>query len=85
MAVSPTERSWPPRSPDLTACYFFLWSFVKDNVYVPPHHFQRHYQNCREHINTAIRSGAQDMLEKVWREWKYRVDICRVTRGAHIE
>jgi hypothetical protein len=27
---------WPPRSPDLTPCDFFLWGFVKDSVYVPP-------------------------------------------------
>ena len=27
---------WPPRSPDLTPCNFFLWWFVKDSVYVPP-------------------------------------------------
>jgi len=20
-----------------------------------------------------------------WREWEYRLDICRITRGAHIE
>jgi len=26
---------WPPRSPDLTPCYFFLWGFVKEAVYVP--------------------------------------------------
>ena len=31
--------TWPPRSPDLTVCSFFLWGFVKD-------HFQRRYQNC---------------------------------------
>ena len=46
-------------------------------------HFQRHYQNCREHINTAIGNVTQDVLETVWREWEYRLDICRVTRGAH--
>ena len=28
--------TWPPRSPDLTMCDFFLWCAVKDNVYVPP-------------------------------------------------
>ena len=28
---------WPPRSPDLTPCDFFLWGFVKDSVYVPPY------------------------------------------------
>ena len=31
-----TFCTWPPRSPDLTVCDFFLWGFVKDNVYVPP-------------------------------------------------
>ena len=26
---------WPPRSPDLTPCDFFLWGYVKDNAYEP--------------------------------------------------
>ena len=25
---------WPPRSPDLTACDFFLWGYLKSKVYV---------------------------------------------------
>jgi hypothetical protein len=28
---------WPPRFPDATPCDFFLWGYVKDQVYVPPH------------------------------------------------
>ena len=24
---------WPPRSPDLTPCDFFLWGFIKSKVY----------------------------------------------------
>jgi hypothetical protein len=28
--------TWPPRSPDATLCDFFLWGYVKDQVYVPP-------------------------------------------------
>jgi len=27
---------WPPRSPDLTPCDFFLWGYVKDSAYKPP-------------------------------------------------
>ena len=79
--------TWPPRSPGLTVCGFFLWGFVKDNFYVPPphHHFQRHYHNCGQHINTAMGNVTQDMLERVCRKWEYRPDIYRVTRGAHIE
>jgi len=26
----------PPRSPDATPCAFFLWGYVKHQVYVPP-------------------------------------------------
>jgi hypothetical protein len=25
------------------------------------------------------------MLTRVWQEPEYRIDVCRVTRGAHIE
>jgi len=25
------------------------------------------------------------MLTRVWQEFEYRIDVCRVTRGAHIE
>jgi len=25
------------------------------------------------------------MLKCVWQELEYRIDVCRVTRGAHIE
>ena len=27
----------------------------------------------------------QLMLTRVWQELEYRIDVCRVTRGAHIE
>ena len=26
-----------------------------------------------------------NMLMRVWQELEYRIDVCRVTRGAHIE
>ena len=26
-----------------------------------------------------------DMLQTVWKELDYRVDVCRITKGAHIE
>jgi hypothetical protein len=33
----------------------------------------------------AIETITADMLEKVWKECDYRVDVCRITKGAHIE
>jgi len=78
-----TFCTWPPRSPDLTVCDFFLCGFVKDNVYVPT--LPKTLPELRERINTTIGNVTQDMLERVWQEWEYRLDICRIKRGAHIE
>jgi len=82
-ATDNTFCTSPPRSPYLIVCDFFLWGFVKGNVYVPP--LPKTLPELRERINTAVGNVTQDMLERVWREWEYRLDICRVIRGAHIE
>jgi len=39
------------------------------------------------HIDTIFKflPHALNMLTRVWQELKYRIDVCRVTRGAHIE
>jgi len=34
---------------------------------------------------TAIETITADMLQTVWNELDYRVDVCRITKGAHIE
>jgi len=64
-------------------CDFFLWGFVKDKVYAPP--LPKTLPELRGRINTAIGNVTQDKLGRVGREWEYRLDICRITRGAHIE
>ena len=30
------QVEWPPRSPDLTPCNFFLWGYLKSKVFVSP-------------------------------------------------
>jgi len=74
---------WPPLSPDLTSCDFFLWRFVKDSVYVPP--LPMSLKELRDRITHALQTITADMLHRVWDEFDYRVDVCRVTQGAHIE
>ena len=73
---------WPPRSPDITPLDFFLWGYVKDRVYathVPD------LNTLRRRITDAVASITQEMLHNVWREVEYRLDVLRVTRGAHVE
>jgi len=35
-------------------------------------------------IRTAIETITSDMLQ-TWNELDYRVDVCRITKGAHVE
>ncbi len=36
-------------------------------------------------ITEAVATIDNAMLERVWHELDYRLDVCRVTDGAHIE
>jgi hypothetical protein len=36
-------------------------------------------------IKTAVESVDEGMLRCVWNELDYRIDICRVTKGSHME
>jgi hypothetical protein len=62
---------------------FFLWGFVKDSVYVPPLPTSIH--EIRDRITHALQAITADMLHRVWDEFDYRVNVCRVTQGAYIE
>jgi hypothetical protein len=36
-------------------------------------------------IIVAVKNIDSPMLTRVWQALEYRIDVCRVTRGAHIE
>lgn len=74
---------WPPRSPDLSPCDFFLWGYVKGLVFVPP--LPANIEELKQRITAALETVTEDMLQRVWHELEYRLDVCRVTGGAHIE
>ena len=66
---------WPPlRSPDLTICDFFLWGYMMNRVYVPP--LPATVDELQEHITAAVNSVMPDMLQRVWSELDYRIDVC---------
>ena len=57
--------------------------YVKDQVYVP--HLPPSIPELKVRIRTAIETITTDMLQTVWNELDYRVDVCRIKKGAHIE
>jgi len=73
----------PPRSPDVIPCNFFLWGCVTDQVYAPP--LPASIPELKVRIRTAIETITADMLQTVLNELDYRVDVCSITKGAHIE
>ena len=66
--------------PDLTPRDFFLWEFVKRLVSIP-----RKVDEPNTQITEAVATTDNAMLGRVWQELDYRLDVCRVTNGAHIE
>ena len=74
---------WPPRSPDLTVCDFFLWGYIKDKVYVPP--LPTNLEELKIRIKDAVNAVTPDLISNVWEEFDYRIDVCRAAGGGHIE
>jgi hypothetical protein len=55
-----TGIAWPPRSQDLTLLYFFLWGFVKDQVFVT--HLPADVAELRTQITGTVAEVTPEML-----------------------
>jgi hypothetical protein len=45
----------------------------------------RDLADLKARIIAAVKNIDASMLTRVWQELEYPIDVCRVTRGAHIE
>ena len=70
-------------SSDLTPRDFFLCGFVKRLVDMP--FSPRDVDELKARITEAVATIDNLMLGRVWQELDYRLDVCRVTNGAHVE
>ena len=59
-------------------------SSVEDRVFVPALPVSLNELKKRI-ITAAVASVDDDMLRSLWTELDYRIDICLVTKGSHIE
>jgi len=57
--------------------------YVKDQVYVPP--LPASIPELKVRLRNTIATITADMLQTVWNELDYRVDVCRITNGTHTE
>ena len=73
---------WPPRSPDLAPCDFFLWGYPKSRVYVT------NPTNLQEPINNIyheIAAPSPETLMKITETTKKRALFCQNNRGGHLK
>lgn len=73
---------WPPRSPDLTPCDFFLWGFLKAKVYAQK---PSTLEELKTLITSSIRDIDQEVIDKSLLEYRNRLEKCVEVGGAHIE
>jgi len=67
------DLHWPPRSPDLSMCDFFLWSYLKSRVYATkPRSLPQLYKAIRQNI-AQIDEG---LLERVQTNFRDRLRVC---------
>ena len=74
--------AWPPRSPDITLLDFLLCGYVKDKVFSTP---VPDITNLKARITDAFATITEEMLQNTCRVTDYRLDVLRVTKGAHVE
>jgi len=60
-----------------------VMGYVKDQVYVPT--LPQSILELKVRTRTATETITTDMLQTVWNELDCRVDVCRITKCAHIE
>ena len=78
------DVEWPPRSPDLTCCDFFLWGYLKSKVFTTP---PRDIATLRQRIIDefdALRHQAP-MIRRAVREMEKRANLCVERNGGHVE
>lgn len=76
--------SWPPRSPDLTSCDFFLWGYMKNLVYSEPidnlQQLRRRVENAAAHIRNN-----PDIFENVRHSLLRRARACVEAGGDQFQ
>ena len=73
---------WPPRSPDLNPCDFFLWGYLKARVYNP---LPKTIDDLKINLEREIKSINKDILKSTFLNFKKRCDFLILKNGIHFE
>lgn len=75
------DVNWPPRSCDLTPLDFFLWGFLKSQVYANK---PQTTDALKANIRHAIDQIQPDLCARVVENWTSRMRATKRSRGGHL-
>ena len=70
------DIGWPLRSPDLTACDFFLWCYLKAKVYERPQTLEA----LKEAIRQEVAAITPEMILKVMDNYREATSVYQYSR-----
>ena len=76
------KDQWPPRSPDINPCDFFLWVYLKSRVYSP---LPKNLDDLKANITREIKKISLETLEKVFSNFLKRCTNLISVSGGHVE
>jgi hypothetical protein len=76
------HMAWPPRSPDLTPCDFWLWGYLKSNVYRGG---VANLNDLKDRITQHVRNITPDALHSAVEHVAHRLDCVLQLNGGHVE
>jgi hypothetical protein len=77
-----TQYAWPPHSPDLSPLDFYLWGFLKDQVYKTS---PTTLKELKTNIRREIRGINHETCKAVIDNFKRRCDVVIEQNGRHVE
>ena len=74
------KKQWPPRSPDLNLCDFYLWGYLKSRVFMP---LPKSIQELKANIEKEIKNISQEELKKFFKNFRERCLLVISAGGGH--
>jgi hypothetical protein len=75
---------WPPRSPDLTPVYFYLWGHLKPIIYARRCNSRNELWNAIETAETTMHN-MPDVFQRTWNSWCNRAQLCSDCNCMHFK
>ena len=73
--------SWPAHSPDLSACDYFLWGYLKSRVFISK---PRTIAELKQSIKEKVAATPEQMTRQVMENLGLRLKQCLRNGGRHL-